>query len=124
MKLRNVIIGICVICAILLAPHLPLLGHIGYALLHGGTLRLLGYPVDVPPWELAKQIVASGKDPTYCLQLQQSVSVAGPTIEARREDCIYEYARLTQDPTACELLMPSPHGLSCVGEARKNSLCS
>lgn len=114
MNLKNAIIGICLLCVILLASYWPLFGRVGYSIIRGGTLQLMGYPVDVPPWELAKQIIASGKDPSYCMKLQQSVPVTGPTIESRRTNCVYEYAKLTKDPTACELIMPSEYGLACM----------
>jgi hypothetical protein len=36
---------------------------------------------------------------------------------------VYEYAKLTKDPSACELLMPSSYGLSCVGAASEAPIC-
>ena len=33
--------------------------------------------------------------------------------------CVREYAELTKDPSACELLMPSSYGLDCGGGGLK-----
>lgn len=112
---RTILIGLLVIIA---SPVLLVLLWIAYAVVHGTALGLMGYPVDVPPWELAKQIVESGKDPSYCNRLQQSVPVMGPSIESRRANCVYEYAKLTNAPSACALLLPSEYGMDCI----KNTL--
>ncbi len=44
-------------------------------------------------------------------------TIGGPSTMDARISCIHEYAALAQDPTACELLLPSEYGLSCIGES-------
>ncbi len=53
------------------------------------------------------------------------LTVMGPSIAERQISCIHDYAALTKDPSACELLMPSSYGLSCVGGATSaNRICN
>jgi len=52
-------------------------------------------------------------------------TVGGPSTADARLSCIHDYASLTHDPSACELLMPSEYGWSCLGVAReKGEICS
>src|SRR3989344_435750 len=80
------------------------------------TLQLMGYPVDVPPSELADEIAAENGNPLRCRRLQQTVPTMGPSLTEKRMLCVYIYAKLTQDPTACELLLPSEYGLACLSD--------
>ncbi len=114
MSRRYTIIAIIVIFLIL--PFSGFIGRIAYAVIHGSILQLMGYPVDIAPWELAEQIIETKKDPSYCFELQQSIPVMGPTIESKRTHCVFEYAKLANEPSACSLLMPSEYGLDCIGE--------
>ncbi|MFA5799921.1 MAG: hypothetical protein WC840_03090 [Candidatus Peribacteraceae bacterium] len=76
-------------------------------------MRGIGYYVDNPGWEVG-EIAAERKDPQLCQKIIVFSHIFGPTGAARRGECIYRYASLTQDPTACELLMPSEYGLACI----------
>lgn len=78
------------------------------------ALQLIGYPVDIPPTELAEQISAENGDPLRCRRLQQTMPTMGPSLPEKRMLCIYTYAKLTSDPTACKLLLPSEYGLACI----------
>ncbi len=71
--------------------------------------------------ELANYLVENDLPPRGCLDLVW-FEIGLSQGEARAE-CVYNYAKLTKDPPACELLMPSSYGLSCVGGARKNLPC-
>ena len=108
---------IIVLCSVLFVPVIlltPITFRIIYGVVHGGILEFMGYPVDIAPWDLAKQIVETGKDPSFCLKLQDSIHGKYTTIESRRTNCIFEYAKITKDPSACELLLPSEYGLACL----------
>src|SRR3989338_11039500 len=82
----------------------------------GIVLQLMGYPVDIPPSELADEIAAENGNPLRCRRLQQTVPTMGPSLTEKRMLCVYIYAKLTQDPTACELLLPSEYGLACLSD--------
>ena len=50
-------------------------------------------------------------------------TVGGPSTADARLSCIHDYASLTHDPSACELLMPSEYGWSCLGAATEKQPC-
>jgi hypothetical protein len=85
--------------------------------------RLLGYYPGLPGWEVA-EIAAARKDVSLCKKILDVpwnfVLGFGPSSREMRADCIHDYAKLTKDPSVCELLMPSSYGLSCVGTALGN----
>lgn len=88
------------------------------------SLRVFGYYIDEPGWYVAEQLVAKGKGVKNCRKILLSpLAIFGPPLGERRMDCIHEYAKLTKDPSACELLMPSSYGLSCVGAASESPIC-
>ena len=70
------------------------------------------------------KIAAEKKDVEICHRIIRApwLTVMGPTIAERQISCIYEYASLTKDPSACELLMPSSYGMSCVGAAENSQM--
>ncbi|ALM09493.1 MAG TPA: hypothetical protein DEB30_05495 [Candidatus Peribacter riflensis] len=98
---------------------------IGIVLLigRGLVLQMIGYPVDISPSELAQAIASEKGDPTRCRKLQQTMPTMGPSLAEKRRLCIYIYAKLTHDPSACELLMPSSYGWSCLGAATDKQPC-
>ncbi len=67
--------------------------------------------------ELANYLVENDLPPRGCLDLVW-FEIGLSQGEARAE-CVYNYAKLTKDPSACELLMPSDYGWSCLGAAEK-----
>ena len=67
------------------------------------------------PWELADYLVKHQRSYRECDDLIW-FEIMSPTEADQRAGCIYEYAKLTQDPSACELLLPSDYGWSCLGE--------
>lgn len=72
------------------------------------------------PWDLAEYLAEHHRSASECLDL---IWFDISTTEAeQRALCIHEYAELTKDPFACELLMPSSYGLSCVGGAENHQL--
>ena len=89
--------------------------------------KLLGYYPGLPGWEMA-QIAVEKKNVKLCdriTALPWAIFVLGPPTAERRISCVHRYASLAKDPTACELLMPSSYGLSCVGGAESESdICS
>lgn len=82
-------------------------------------LSILGWYVNTPAWEAAQMIVEDGKDVNACKRIIiMPWRVFSPSTADQRIDCIGEYAALTKDPTACEKLMPSSLGWSCLGRAQ------
>jgi len=71
--------------------------------------------------ELASYLAEHNLSPRGCLDLVW-FEIGLSQTEARAE-CVYHYAKLTKDPSACELLMPSSYGLSCVGAASESPIC-
>ena len=84
----------------------------------GIALQMMGYPVDIPPSDLAEAIASEGGDPLLCRRLQQTVPTMGPSLTEKRMLCFYLLAQKLKDPNVCELLMPSEYGWSCLGVAR------
>jgi len=82
----------------------------------GIVLQLMGYPVDIPPSELADEIAAENGDPLRCRRLQQTVPTMGPSLAEKRMLCFFLLAQKKKDPSICELLLPSDYGWSCLGE--------
>ena len=81
------------------------------------TLKLLGYHVNAISGDVAP-IAAKYHDVNICQKIIYiSPTFGGPTAGDQRRYCIFAYAKLAEDPAACELLMPSDYGLYCVGEA-------
>lgn len=68
------------------------------------------------PWDLAEHLAEHGRSPRECLDLIY-FEIMSPSEAEQQALCVYEYAKLTKDPSACELLMPSSYGLDCVGAA-------
>src|SRR3989338_9229134 len=85
----------------------------------GIALQMMGYPVDIPPSDLAETIAAEGGDPLLCRRLQQTVPTMGPSLTEKRMLCFYLLAQKLKDPNVCELLMPSEYGWSCLGEVHQ-----
>src|SRR3989344_9602746 len=82
------------------------------------VLSLIGYHPDAIGKELAEELAAENGSPKECLQIIHPLPHPfSPSDKEQRANCIYEYASLTKDPTACELLMPSSYGISCLGGA-------
>ncbi len=108
--LKGTIIGIILVFV------LPITGY--YA------LRLVGYYPYGVSWDVAERIVKKGGSAKDCKKIIQPIAEPmGPSVGEQRAGCIYEYAKLMKDPSACELLMPSSYGLSCVGAAEDFDPC-
>lgn len=85
--------------------------------------RLLGYYPGEAFWKVA-EIAAKKGDVSICKRIINPFpAILGPTAADARISCIHEYAKLTHDPSVCELLMPSSYGLSCVGVASESPIC-
>jgi len=88
-------------------------------LLYGFVLVLAGYEVTSDETALAEKLVQGGRPAKDCLLLRTIDLGPRPTTQELKASCIHRYAELTKDPTACELLMPSDYGWSCLGAAMK-----
>ncbi|MDD5026104.1 MAG: hypothetical protein PHH13_01875 [Candidatus Peribacteraceae bacterium] len=81
-----------------------------------GILWLLGYEFAEGPDVLAERLIAEERSAKDCYRYVTLDPWFRPTTRELREQCVREYAKLTSDPTACELLLPSDYGLSCIGD--------
>ena|SRR3989338_437693 len=81
------------------------------------VLSLIGYKVDASGGILGRK-AAQENNVDMCNHIIVYRSIFGPPSAQRRADCVRVYAERRKDPSACELLMPSSYGLSCVGGAQ------
>jgi hypothetical protein len=95
---------------------LACIGIISVLTLSPWILRGLGYYVDNPGWEVGR-IAANHKNIELCEKIFVYTHIFGPTRSERRRECIFEYASITHNPSACNLLLPSEYGMSCIGDA-------
>lgn len=87
-------------------------------------LYLLGYYPNGVGWDVAQKIMEKKGEVTDCRKIIHLIAQPfSPTEGEQRSNCIHEYAKLTKDPSACELLMPSSYGISCVGGAEESLPC-
>lgn len=117
LHVRHIIIGIALLPIALIALLFI------YIIVSRITFDILGYPIDIAPDVLATKIVREKLNPTLCNKLRQSLPSMGPSVVEKRQMCIAGVASLAKDPTACEFLMPSSYGLSCVGGAIESPEC-
>lgn len=94
---------------------------------------VLHYPPTSDPAEAAQWIVERNYNPDRCLKMPDDgipflpimlFPAMGPTIEDKRSLCVFKVAQLIQDPSVCELLMPSRYGLDCALGAMKDNICT
>ncbi|MSR67883.1 hypothetical protein EXS65_03625 [Candidatus Peribacteria bacterium] len=78
-------------------------------------MMLMGYKVNVDSKELAEESAKKG-DPTLCANII-NYGLLGPSTGESRSHCVYTYAKIAKDPTACSLIMPSDYGLSCINQS-------
>lgn len=72
--------------------------------------------------EWAQELVQTGRQAEDCLKLD-TIFPSYPPEGQLESYCVREFARLTHDPSACEILMPSQAGLDCVGGATRQNTC-
>ncbi len=65
--------------------------------------------------DIAEEIIANKRSPAECSHVLDFDPFPSPSADEQSRLCVYIYAKLTQDPSACELLMPSDYGWSCLG---------
>ena len=84
------------------------------------ALWVIGYYPDGVGWKVAQEIVRNKGNVSDCKKIIHTISHPfSPTAGEQRSSCIYDYAKLTKDPSACELLMPSSYGWDCLGAAEE-----
>src|SRR3989339_133281 len=87
------------------------------ALIVYGWMTIFGWHrpyINWAPWDLAEYLVKNGRPANECWDLIW-FEIMSPTAAEQRASCIYSYAKTAKDPSACELLMPSSYGWSCLG---------
>jgi len=99
----------------------PLLFSVAVVLLTPLFLSLSGYRVNADSGKVAI-LAAEKKDVSLCKSILNYGLLVPQTGESRAH-CVYRYAKITKDPSACELLMPSEYGWSCVGAATDKEPC-
>ncbi len=97
---------------------------IAYLLLAPMVVWLAGYYPDAPGLETAQQIIVRQRPVSDCFKLVHTLPhLLAPTLGEQQALCVYKYAELTKDPAACELLLPSSYGKSCLGAASDSEPC-
>ncbi|MBU0458542.1 hypothetical protein KJ652_04475 [Patescibacteria group bacterium] len=91
-------------------------------LLSFGGLHIFYYK-HTSPSELAKKLVEHNRNAEDCFLLRTFDFGPRPTTYEMQMRCVYEYASLTKDPSACELLLPSSYGWSCLGATVEDMPC-
>lgn len=76
-------------------------------------MMLIGYRVNADSKELAQEAAKKG-NPTLCANIIH-YGYLGPSTGESRSHCVYTYAKISKDPAACKLIMPSEYGLDCIG---------
>lgn len=87
------------------------------------VLMLLGYRINGSATDIAKEAAKKNNVQVCSKIFNYGILPLGPTSGESRRTCIHTYASLTKDPSACELLMPSSYGLSCVGASEIHLPC-
>lgn len=83
-------------------------------------LMIIGYHPDAIGIELAPLLVERGKGVEECTQIIHPIPHPfSPSAREQQASCIHRYASLKKDPSACNLLMPSDYGWSCLGAAEE-----
>ncbi len=79
------------------------------------VLDAAGFYVNIPGWKIA-ETAAEKHDVRICkkIWIMPWREIFSPSSFDQMETCIHEYARITKDPTICNLLMPSEYGLACI----------
>ena len=100
-------------------PKHPVLTLLLVLILGYTGMHLFYYEHTGSPELLAQKLVAQNREPDGCFLFRTFDIWFRPTTYELQMRCVREYASLTKDPTACELLLPSDYGWSCVGAARE-----
>lgn len=66
--------------------------------------------------DIAEIIYKHNRSVKDCYHIIDVDPFMGPTLNSQKSLCIYTYAKLAQDSTVCELLLPSEYGLACISE--------
>lgn len=100
-----------------------LLSPVVLYLIYGASLWLLGYELTHTPEKLVEKLIRERRPAKDCFLFRTLDIGPRPSTYQLQRSCIYTYAKLTQDPAACELLMPSEYGMSCLGAATEGPTC-
>src|SRR3989338_1062747 len=122
MKLRIRKRWACVLLLVASPVLVPLLFLVGSGAM-AGIYWVGGYYVNIPGWRMG--VIAAEKGSVdECEKLRKTWYFGGfDSGDMHRSECIHRYAKITHDPSACELLMPSEYGFSCIGTARVKEPC-
>ncbi len=74
------------------------------------------YPSSSDPEKVAEWIIGEHHDPKACFKISGGfIPTMRPSDWNLQSLCVYKVAEKMQDPSVCELLMPSEYGLNCIG---------
>jgi hypothetical protein len=106
--MKKIVSGIAVIVAIVIG--IPSMQY-GWNVLRGHPMGGLSVAA-----EISKKIAENHLDPKLCLKIEDNPFdlYKYPPIGSIRRGCIDGVASRTQDPSACELLLPGEYGLACI----------
>ena len=122
MKLRIRKRWACVLLLVASPVLVPLLFLVGSGAM-AGIYWVGGYYVNIPGWRMGV-IGAEKGSVDECEKLRKTWYFGGfDSGDMHRSECIHRYAKITHDPSACELLMPSEYGWSCLGAATEKQPC-
>jgi hypothetical protein len=83
-------------------------------ILYGMYAVAMGLEFAGTPEALAEKLVEQNRPAEDCFLFRTFDLGPRPTTYEMQMRCVYVYAKMKSDPTACEELMPSDYGLSCL----------
>lgn len=90
------------------------------------TFHALGYTTLYSMYDAEKYastLLSEGRSANDCMKIHTFFPTYPPLYEFRW-GCVRKYAELAQDPSACQLLMPSDYEIMCIGAAESQHLPS
>ncbi|MBU0458066.1 hypothetical protein KJ652_06555 [Patescibacteria group bacterium] len=106
-----------------LSPKLAIGSIVLIALMAYLGAHIFYYEHSKSPEELAEKLIENNRSAGDCFLFRTFDIGPRPTTYEMQMRCVREYASLTKDPTACELLLPSSYGWSCLGVATDHRAC-
>ncbi len=96
-----------IILCIILAP-------VAAYVLYGASLWLFGYELTGSPQVLAQKLITEVRPAKDCYLFRTLDLLMRPTTAELQMRCVRDYAEKKQDPSACELLLPTEYGMACL----------
>ncbi len=95
---------------------ISMIAIIAFAIWFAFIGRHFRYLENLPDGEqLAMELIAKGRPASDC-NLTYQIIPSFPSLSEARAYCIFEYAKISQNSSVCDLLMPSDYGMRCLAE--------